>query len=120
MLSKIPSSQRKDSRPDSVHSHQRQRSGDISRPSSKGSTKPDETTDPADFIHYMKEVQKPEIVEVGKLHKLRILLRNETVTWVESFISGGGMDELVSLLYRILKVEWRLVPLLLAYFSYLY
>ena len=85
----------------------------MSRPSSKGSTKPDETTDPADFIHYMKEIQKPEIVEVGKLHKLRILLRNETVAWVESFISGGGMDELVSLLYRILKVEWRLVPLLL-------
>lgn len=58
----------------------------------------------------MKEVQKPEIVEVGKLHKLRILLRNETVTWVEFFISVGGMDELVKLLYRILKVEWRLVP----------
>ncbi|KAL1959307.1 hypothetical protein VTO42DRAFT_2494 [Malbranchea cinnamomea] len=106
-LSKIPSSPRKVSRPDSVYSHQRQRSGDMSRPSSKASTKPDETTEPADFVHYMKEVQKPEIVEVGKLHKLRILLRNETVAWVESFISCGGMDELIGLLYRIIKVEWR-------------
>ena len=42
-----------------------------------------------------------------KLHKLRILLRNETVAWVDSFISGDGMDEVIQLLYRIMKVEWR-------------
>jgi len=70
---------------------------------------PDSTVDPTDFIHYLREVQKPEIVEVGKLHKLRLLLRNETVAWVDAFILNGGMDEVIELLYRIIKVEWRFV-----------
>lgn len=69
----------------------------------------DTAADPSDFIHYLREVQKPEIVEVGKLHKLRLLLRNETVSWVDNFILDGGMDEVVQLLYRIMKVEWRYV-----------
>ena len=68
---------------------------------------PDSTTTPGDFIHYLREVQKPSLVEVGKLHKLRILLRNESVTWTDHFVSKGGMDELVQLLHRIMKVEWR-------------
>lgn len=67
----------------------------------------DVSADPEDFVHYLREVQKPELVEVGKLHKLRILLRNEKVAWVDSFISSGGMDEVVELIYRIIKVEWR-------------
>lgn len=100
---------RKDGKSDSAHSHQRQRSGDAIRPSSRGATKPGEMTDPSEFVHYLKEVQKPEIVEVGKLHKLRILLRNETVAWVETFISSGGMNLLVHLLYRTITVEWRFV-----------
>ena len=62
---------------------------------------------PEDYIAYLKKIQKPEVVEVGKVHKLRQLLRNETVGWVETFISQGGMTELVELLYRIIKVEWR-------------
>jgi hypothetical protein len=68
---------------------------------------PDSTATPGDFIHYLREVQKPSLVEVGKLHKLRILLRNESVTWTDHFVSKGGMDELVQLLYRIMQVEWR-------------
>jgi hypothetical protein len=44
---------------------------------------------------------------VGKLHKLRLLLRNETVSWVNGFIAEGGMDEIVQLIYRIMKMEWR-------------
>ncbi|KAH8697647.1 armadillo-type protein [Talaromyces proteolyticus] len=67
----------------------------------------DTSADPADFIHYLREVQKPELVEVGKLHKLRLLLRNETVSWVDSFIADNGMDEVIQLLYRIMAVEWR-------------
>lgn len=62
---------------------------------------------PADFVAYLRKVQKPEVVEVGKLHKLRILLRNETVAWTEDFIRQGGMKEIVDLLHRILEVEWR-------------
>jgi len=69
----------------------------------------DTAADPSDFVHYLREVQRPEIVEVGKLHKLRILLRHETVSWVDRFILEGGMDEVIQLLYRIMKVEWRYV-----------
>ena len=64
---------------------------------------------PDDFIAYLKKVQRPEAVEVGKLHKLRQLLRNETVAWVASFITNGGMSEIVGLLNRIIAVEWRFV-----------
>jgi hypothetical protein len=62
---------------------------------------------PGDFIHYLQEVQKPSLIEVGKLHKLRILLRNESVNWTDTFVRKGGMNELISLLYRITKIEWR-------------
>jgi hypothetical protein len=62
---------------------------------------------PADFVSYLRKVQKPELVEVGKLHKLRLLLRNETVAWTEDFIRQGGMEEIVGLLHRIMSVEWR-------------
>ncbi|PVI00353.1 hypothetical protein DM02DRAFT_527174 [Periconia macrospinosa] len=70
---------------------------------SKGS----KNTMPAEFIQYLKNTPKPQEVEVGKLHKLRLLLRNETVQWVNSFVEEGGMTELVGLLHRILEVEWR-------------
>lgn len=62
---------------------------------------------PADFVAYLQKVQKPELVEVGRLHKLRLLLRNETVAWTEEFIKQGGMKEIVDLLHRIMAVEWR-------------
>ncbi|KAH8904386.1 hypothetical protein BR93DRAFT_900480 [Coniochaeta sp. PMI_546] len=62
---------------------------------------------PLDYVAYLRKVQKPELVEVGKLHKLRLLLRNETVAWAEEFIREGGMKEIVDLLHRIMDVEWR-------------
>lgn len=62
---------------------------------------------PMDYVAYLRKVQKPQLVEVGKLHKLRLLLRNETVTWIEDFIDQGGMMEIVGLLKRIMEVEWR-------------
>lgn len=67
----------------------------------------DSATTPGDFIHYLREVQKPELVEVSKLHKLRILLRNESINWTDHFVTRGGMDELLQLYYRITKIEWR-------------
>lgn len=67
----------------------------------------DSASTPGDFIHYLTEVRKPELVEVGKIHKLRISLRVESVQWTDSFVCRGGMDELVSLLHRIMKIEWR-------------
>ncbi|KAH7027890.1 armadillo-type protein [Microdochium trichocladiopsis] len=62
---------------------------------------------PSDYVAYLRKVQRPELVEVGKLHKLRLLLRNETVAWAEDFIRQGGMQEIVGLLNRIMEVEWR-------------
>jgi hypothetical protein len=62
---------------------------------------------PADYVAYLRKVQKPQLVEVGKVHKLRLLLRNETVAWIEDFIQQGGMKEIVDLLNRIMEVEWR-------------
>ncbi|KAK3384433.1 armadillo-type protein [Lasiosphaeria ovina] len=62
---------------------------------------------PGDFVQYLRKVQQPELVEVGKLHKLRLLLRNETVAWTDEFIRQGGMKEIVELLHRIMAVEWR-------------
>jgi hypothetical protein len=62
---------------------------------------------PDEFIKYLKRTPKPHDVEVGKLHKLRLLLRNETVDWVDTFILEGGMTELVALLHRIMEIEWR-------------
>ena len=67
--------------------------------------------DPEDYIKYLNEVQAPELVEVGKIHKLRQLLRNETVGWIDKFIMQDGMIQLVDLIYRIIKVEWRWVIL---------
>ncbi|KAL2852447.1 armadillo-type protein [Aspergillus pseudoustus] len=115
------SSPSKKPRPESGGSHRRPKSADFGTPnglskiltpststtSLAATARHDTATDPSDFVHYLKEIQKPEIIEVGKVHKLRILLRNETVSWVDSFIADGGMDEIVQLVYRIMKVEWR-------------
>jgi hypothetical protein len=60
-----------------------------------------------EYISYLKKTRDPKKVEVGRLHKLRILLRNETVAWVDGFVSQGGMAEVVSLLHRLMNVEWR-------------
>ncbi len=62
---------------------------------------------PEDFISYLRNVQRPDFAEVARLHKLRQLLRNETVAWVDFFITKGGMTEVVGFLYRIIALEWR-------------
>jgi hypothetical protein len=61
----------------------------------------------SEYITYLRRNQDPKKVEVGRLHKLRILLRNETVAWVDDFISQGGMSEVVGLLHRLMGIEWR-------------
>lgn len=67
------------------------------------------TTKPSEFVEYLKNQQALQKVEVGKLHKLRLLLRNETVDWVASFIELSGMSALLDLLRKIMDVEWRYV-----------
>ncbi|CAG8952626.1 hypothetical protein HYFRA_00009733 [Hymenoscyphus fraxineus] len=62
---------------------------------------------PEDFVTYLRKTRQPEKVEVGRLHKLRLLLRNETVAWTDDFVGQGGMAEMVGLLHRTMEVEWR-------------
>ncbi|TKA72681.1 hypothetical protein B0A55_06280 [Friedmanniomyces simplex] len=69
--------------------------------------KPAVSAIPADYIKYLQSNRDPTKIEVGRLHKLRILLRNETVAWVDSFLALGGMTEIVGLLHRIMGLEWR-------------
>lgn len=99
-----------------MKSHSRNKSTDsvvLERPTSSGSHSTSGIIakvtgqQPSDFVNYLRKVQKPEAVEVGKLHKLRLLLRNERVAWTEDFIRQGGMKEIVGLLQRIMDVEWR-------------
>ena len=112
-----PSKKQKSERPTL---HQRNKSGGlqpsasstslVSDGAAQGSTvfsRSSKPADPEEYIKYLKKVQAPESVEVGKIHKLRQLLRNETVAWIDTFIMQDGMTELVDLLYRIIKVEWR-------------
>ena len=73
------------------------------------SQKSQRSSAPTEYVQYLKGATNLKKVEVGKLHKLRLLLRNETVEWVDSFIDAGGMLELVGLLHRIMEVEWRYV-----------
>ena len=64
-------------------------------------------TAPADYIAYLRKHQDIAKLEHGRLAKLRLLLRNETVAWVDSFVALGGLTEIVSLLHRIMALEWR-------------
>lgn len=69
---------------------------------------------PEDYISYLHKVQKPQLIEVARIQKLRQLLRNEAVSWVDAFITQGGMAAVVNLLYRIIEVEWRYVQMMMA------
>lgn len=120
-LSKGESSLSKKQKPDRPVSRARPKSSDLTPSASSKSLlststqaislfgKVPKPAAPDDFILYLGKVQKPELVEVGRLQKLRQLLRNETVSWVDTFITRGGMTEIVGLLNRLIQVEWRYV-----------
>ncbi len=74
---------------------------------SKSTQRLDTAASPAEFVQYLQRVQAPAAVDVAKLHKLRLLIRNETVAWVDAFLLQGGMGEIAGLLHRIMAVEWR-------------
>nr|OQO17449.1 hypothetical protein B0A51_17302 [Rachicladosporium sp. CCFEE 5018] len=96
------------SRPTSIHVTSEQAAAMLSTPSTPTSSKRSHTTaPPSEYINYLKKNQDPTKIEVGRLHKLRILLRNETVAWVDTFVTQGGMAEVVALLHRTMAVEWR-------------
>ncbi|KAI5821442.1 armadillo-type protein [Pyronema omphalodes] len=57
-----------------------------------------------DMPEFEKNMQE---VDVAVLHKLRLVLRNETLRWVESFTKLGGMEAIWAMIERVLGVEWR-------------
>lgn len=63
--------------------------------------------EPNEYVQTIKSAGAPEKLEVGRIQKLRRLLRHESVSWVDGFIAEGGMDALVGLLRQIMEVEWR-------------
>lgn len=50
-------------------------------------------------------------VEIAALHKLRLVLRNERLKWVEKFIELDGMQAVWGVVERVLGVEWRYTSL---------
>ncbi|KAG6819528.1 hypothetical protein H0H93_011031 [Arthromyces matolae] len=46
-------------------------------------------------------------LDIEDIKKLRLLLRNETATWSQEFLSLGGYSALLTRLNEILEVEWR-------------
>lgn len=98
------------SRPTSIHVPKDAPAADPSTPSTPKSASGRRTHKhevPADYITYLKDNHDPTKMEVGRMHKLRILLRNETVAWVDSFVALGGMSDIVGLLHKIMAIEWR-------------
>lgn len=104
-----PVKKHKSERPNSIHITSTTTSVPLASPriSSGASARGGQPAAPEDFVTYLRTVRDPTQCEVGRLHKLRLLLRNETVAWVDLFISLGGMTEVVDLLHRIMAIEWR-------------
>ncbi|KAG8954387.1 hypothetical protein FRC04_011713 [Tulasnella sp. 424] len=50
---------------------------------------------------------KSSELEVDRLKRLRLLLRNETATWSENFLIGGGYSAMLTRLNDLLEMEWR-------------
>ena len=62
---------------------------------------------PADFVEYLCSTDNVASVDVEMLHKLRIRLRSESVSWVDTFVLKDGMKQLLELLQSVRKMEWR-------------
>ncbi|KAG8962099.1 hypothetical protein FRC03_004582 [Tulasnella sp. 419] len=50
---------------------------------------------------------KSTVIDVEKVKKLRMMLRNEAASWSETFLTQGGYSALLSRLNELLEVEWR-------------
>jgi len=99
---------------------------------SSGSTSPTmvPTLGPQEWVEWLRDAARPKIkgqkvfvegidgkcirgeqgmkdVEVSVLHKLRLVLRNERLRWVERFVELGGMQAVWGVLERVLRIEWR-------------
>ena len=103
--------QKASSRPTSIHGAEQLTSPtNTSSPDKRSSWArgaPTKPSLPQDFVTYLLSAHDPTTTEVGRLHKLRILLRNETVAWVDAFVASGGMAAILALLHRVMAMQWR-------------
>ncbi|KAG6856907.1 hypothetical protein H0H87_012489 [Tephrocybe sp. NHM501043] len=61
---------------------------------------------PTKFFSILSGTSSTQL-DVEDIKKLRLLLRNETATWSQEFLSLGGYSALLTRLNEILEVEWR-------------
>ncbi|KAG9002492.1 hypothetical protein FRB90_011374 [Tulasnella sp. 427] len=61
----------------------------------------------AEFMSAWLARTKSGDLEVERLKRLRLLLRNEAATWSETFLIGGGYSAMLTRLNDLLEMEWR-------------
>ncbi|KAG6853991.1 hypothetical protein C0991_011855 [Blastosporella zonata] len=61
---------------------------------------------PTKFFSILSGTSSTQL-DVEDIKKLRLLLRNETASWSQEFLSLGGYSALLTRLNEILEVEWR-------------
>lgn len=94
-------------RPQSINGNVPKRDASRSPEKRSGSSSSAPKNNPIEFVRYLKSAIDPTKAEVGRIHKLRLILRNETVAWVDDFIRLGGMTETIEFLRRIMQMQWR-------------
>ncbi|KAF9493166.1 hypothetical protein BDN71DRAFT_1450718 [Pleurotus eryngii] len=67
---------------------------------------PSKNLSPAKFFNILSGTSSTQM-EVETIKKLRLLLRNESASWTQEFLSLGGYNALLTRLNEILEVEWR-------------
>ena len=63
---------------------------------------------PGAFVDWLTRYKGTDLrMEVGRMKKLRMLLRHESTDWVAEFIGMGGYKLVLARLQDLLDVEWR-------------
>ncbi|KAF3916541.1 hypothetical protein ABW20_dc0102059 [Dactylellina cionopaga] len=62
---------------------------------------------PSDFVEYLAGVNSYTDVELGWLRRLKRMLRNERLVWVETFFKDNGLSLLVDLIKNIYGLEYH-------------
>ncbi|KLO08801.1 hypothetical protein SCHPADRAFT_1000707 [Schizopora paradoxa] len=79
----------------------------IERPSGmKTKDKASKDLSPAKYCNLLVSTSTLQL-DIESVKKLRLLLRNESASWTETFLQLGGYAALLTRLNEILEVEWR-------------
>lgn len=62
--------------------------------------------EPCDFAEYLTE-HSPRDIRIEVMYKLRLLLRNERISWTESFLASRGAEALQTVCRNITLITWR-------------